>query len=83
MLDQGTTLIELGKTDRNAAANGALAVMGCPGLRNRRSCPRPTQDSTWAPCRQISTESPWPSFQRNGRPFPVNGLGLKRQITHP
>jgi hypothetical protein len=58
MLDQGATLIELGKQTGMPPRMALLPSWAALGLRNRRSCPRPIQDSTWAPCRQISTESP-------------------------
>ena len=84
MLDQGTTLVELGKADRNAAANGALAVMGCAGTEKQAFLPLADPGQHLGALQADQRRIPLTQLQSNGRkPFPVNGLGLKRQITHP
>ena len=84
MLDQGTTLIELGKTDRNAAANGALTVMGCPRTEEQAFLPLADPGQYLGALLADQHRIPLTQLHSNGRkPFPVNGLGLKGQITHP
>jgi hypothetical protein len=84
MLDQGTTLIELGEADRNAAANGALAIMGGPGTEEQAFLPPSDPGQHLGTLQTDQHRIPLTQLQRNGREsFPVNRLGLKRQITHP
>ena len=84
MLDQRAALIELGKADRNAPANGAPAVMGCAGTEEQALLPQADPGQHLGALQADEHRVALAQLQGNrGKAFPVQGLGLKRQITHP
>ena len=84
VLDQRTTLIELRKADRNAAANRSLAIVG--GQRAEDQALLILADPGQHLCTLQTDKTAIALIQSQSdsrQPLPLNGLGLKSHLTHP